>query len=504
MIVVAALGLSVVSYVIHVWSLLSFPYDIDPGEGFDVNGAVLILAGRALYGDPSSFPFFGLNYPPVYGGLLAPLVALLGPSVSVGRLVSVLAGVGIAIVVGLAARVPRPVPLAPLVAGLAFLTSAYAFHVTPLARVTSLMLFLGVAGLFCLERAAESPGSAWRRRRPGGAGRQGGNDFVVTTTRRARDVPLLLAGVALLVAGVYTKPVGLDAAAAGLVYLAVRRPPDWPLAIVAALSLLVGLHLTLEWGTAGRYGDAVFTANAYAWDGEQALGYWRNFLETHAPLLALGAAAAAGHVMSRWFTVWVFYLGSGLVTAATAGRWGAGESYFLPIVIACCVLGGRALAWSTTGSRRGELLVLGAFGLFVVSGGVGPWPLRNLVPAWDRGFQAHALGHDATPADWTAGDQIVAFAAAARGPVLSEAAGFVLAGGGEVVGNPMLLRGLSNHGLYDVGPLTDALRGHAIRRVILLGQWYPPEVLQVIGERYVQVGRVEVAGNVYLLYEPRE
>ncbi len=475
--VVGALLLSCLSFFIHAVSLLRFPFEIDPGEGFDVYGAVRLLAGGDLYGDPSRFPFFGLSYPPVYAGVLAPFVALFGPSMAVGRGVSLVAGLGTAVVIGFAARFPRRSLLASVVAGSAFLTSAYVFHVAPVARVTSLMLFFGVAGLFCLERAAES---------------------------RTRQLPLLLTGIGLLVAGVYTKPVGLDAAAAGLTYLAVRRPPGWLLGISAAVGLLAGIHLGLDWVTSGRYGNAVLVSNAYPWDGEQALGYSRNFLETHAPLIVLGIVGAAAHVMSRWFSVWVFYLAMGVVTAATAGRWGAGESYFLPIVIACCVLGGRVLAWSTLGGGRGHFLALGAFGLFALTAGVGPWPLRYLVPGWDRGFQAHALSQDAAPSDLASGQRVVQFISAAQGPVLSEAAGFVMAAGQTLVGNPMLIRGLATHGLYDQGPLIAALRGGTIRAVILLGQWYPPDVLQAIGEHYERTEQIEVARNVYLLYVPRQ
>ncbi|MSQ22947.1 MAG: hypothetical protein EXR58_00060 [Chloroflexi bacterium] len=471
----AAAFLAGVSYLEHAWALLRFPFEVDPGEGFDVNGAVVLLAGGELYGDSTRFPFFALNYPPVYPLLLAPLVAIWGPSVVVGRALSVAAGLAVALLIGLAVRMPRPNRLPALLAGLGFLASAYAVHVMPLARVTSLMLLFGVAGLLALERGVESRTSSQR---------------------------WMFIGVIFLIAGVYTKPVGLDAAVAGAAYLAWRRPPSWLFMLATGLVLGGGVHLGLNWSSAGRYFDSVYLANAFPWDFEQAFSYWRNFFETHGPLLILAAVGLIGHLLGRWPSVWLFYLAAGVATAATAGRWGAGESYFLPIIISCCVLGGRALAWGMPGALGGQIFGVSAFGLYVLTAGVGPWPLHNLIPGWDRGFQAQ-LSRNPTPADIPAGERIIAFVRGVSGPVLSEGAGYILAEGGTVIGNPMQIRGLYSHGLYDPGRLDQALTEHRIKGVILLGQWYPPETLGAIGDSYVQVDRVEVGLNTYLLLRPR-
>src|SRR5436190_21602499 len=96
------LVLCAVTYVRHAAALIAFPFDVDPGEGFDVNGAVELLAGRSLYADATQFPFFALNYPPLYPLVLAPLVAAFGPSLSVARILSVVAGLGTAVAIALA------------------------------------------------------------------------------------------------------------------------------------------------------------------------------------------------------------------------------------------------------------------------------------------------------------------------------------------------------------------------------------------------------------------
>jgi hypothetical protein len=476
MLTLGLLLLTLVSYMLHARALLAFPFEVDPGEGFDVNGALVLLQGGDLYGDATRFPFFALNYPPVYPLVLAPLVALFGPGIWVGRIISVVAGFGIGLVVTSAVSFPRAAFLPSVLAGLAFMASSYAFHVSPLARVTALMLFFGAAGLACLERGAEE-----RSARPG----------------------WIVAGLMLLLAGVYTKPVGLDAMAAGLAYLAFRRPAGWPVMIAGTVAVGLLIHGLLEVASGGRYSSAVFTSNAYQWELEQAVSFWRNFLETHWPLLLLGLAGVWAHLLSRWMSVWVVYLLAGGITALTAGRWGAGESYFLPIVIASCVLGGRALAWGLARDGRSYVVGVGALGLFGLTGSAGPWPLHDLVPAWDRGFQAHALSRAPEAADEAAGREITGFVGGLGGPVFTEAAGFVLGAGGQVTGNPMLIKGLHAHDLYPTGTLVEAMRTRVFKGVILLGQWYPPDVLQAIGANYDQVERVVVAGNTYLLYRPR-
>src|SRR5579864_4279420 len=108
------LGLNAVPLALHSWALLQFPYDLDPGEGIDVGAATVLLSGGQLYGDPTRYPFFGLNYPPVYQLAVAPFLIALGPSVIPGRVVSVAATVGLALLIFAGASLQLEVfPLSP-------------------------------------------------------------------------------------------------------------------------------------------------------------------------------------------------------------------------------------------------------------------------------------------------------------------------------------------------------------------------------------------------------
>jgi hypothetical protein len=295
--------------------------------------------------------------------------------------------------------------------------------------------------------------------------------------------------------------VALDAAAAGLVFLLARRPDGWARGLPAAVVLGIGLHVLLQVISGERYAEAVFTANAYPFDPEQLLSYGRNFLETHGLLLAVGLVGLVHELRRGAPSPWAFYLGAGLISAATSGRWGAGESYFFPLIIASCVLGARALGQLEPSVPHS--LGLAALAVYPLLAGPGPWPISALFPGRDRGFQAE-IGYNPGPDDLAAGRRILDFVAAAQGPVLSEAAGFAVVTRQPLVSSPMLLRGLAEHGAYDSRGLVAALRARQIDRVVLLGFWYPQPVLDAIDANYERVDQVVMNRQVYHLLRPRD
>ncbi len=550
---VSILGLTVVPLTQHAWVLLHFPFDLDPGEGLDVGAAAVLLSGSQLYGDPAQFPFFELNYPPLYALAVAPLLMPLGPSVIAGRVVSAASAMGVAaLILGATSSLSRTVfplsptlslrpgsgqalplsrtvfPLSPTLSlrpgsgqalprqrggslrgqevaapsldgklagalgALAFLASGYVLHVMPLARTTSLMVFLSVAGLFCLERASKA------RCDLRGAGQSG--QSTQGSTPAPRPSAWLAIGLIFLLAAVYTKPVALDAVEAGLGFLIVRRPVGWARGLVAAAVLGIGLHVLLQLQSNGRYADAVFTANVYAFGSQQLLSHARNFLETHGLLLAVGLSGLVFELRRGAPSPWSFYLGAGLITAATSGRWGAGESYFLPLIISSCVLGAGTIGKAELVSLPS--LAVAALAVYPFLAGPGPWPISALFPGRDRGFQAE-IASNPGPEDFAAGKQILDFVAAAGGEVLSEAAGFSVLAREPVVGSPMLIRGLAEHGLYDSSNLVAALRSGCIDGVVLLGFWYPQPVLDAIDAYYERVDQIEMNHDAYVLLRPR-
>src|SRR5204862_5156932 len=113
------------------------------------------------------------------------------------RLVSMLSALAAALVLGASAKRLAGSTLAGILAAGFFLASPYVFHTTPLARVNATALLLAVIGLWLVE---------------------------VPTRGR-----VVLASLAFL-AALFTKQTTIDAAVAGLVWLALRH---WRLALAA-------------------------------------------------------------------------------------------------------------------------------------------------------------------------------------------------------------------------------------------------------------------------------
>src|SRR6266540_1476904 len=78
---------------------MSFPWDFAPGEGAHIYFALRPVAGEPLYVSNDGFPYLYNVYPPLYHLLLAPLVALLGPHLVLGQLISLLSTLGFAALV---------------------------------------------------------------------------------------------------------------------------------------------------------------------------------------------------------------------------------------------------------------------------------------------------------------------------------------------------------------------------------------------------------------------
>src|SRR5439155_14381833 len=177
------------------------------------------------------------------------------------------------------------------------------------------------------------------------------------------------------------------------------------------------------------------------------------------------------------------------VMAVAAGKWGAGESYFLGTLAAACILAagpiGRLLegedpSWRRELERRWQQrrAALGALALrtpgFIRSSrarGLGRGssttryalatvlllqavvlahgPLSDVV-GWlpDRGFQAALLGSSPSERDQLAGEEIASVLRASALPVLAENPSVAMVAGKPIVGNATHLRNLQAAGLW--------------------------------------------------------
>ena len=99
--------------------------------------------------------------------------------------------------------------------------------------------------------------------------------------------------------------------------------------------------------------------------------------------------------------------------------------------------------------------------------------------------------------------RIAALIAQGETPAFSEDAGFNLFVGRDVVTNPTQLLNLYNNNAVDLAEMLDMLDRQTFDTVVLRAQFYPPPVLDVIGQRYLTTDLVQMNGFVYCVMRPR-
>ncbi|MDQ3808966.1 MAG: hypothetical protein M3336_01615 [Chloroflexota bacterium] len=465
----ALLLLYALIYMQFAAQLAAFPFDLDQGEGYDAWSAWLINLGQWPYTNNSEFPYYSSNYPPLWSYLVSIPMAWLGPGLAPARIVSSLASVLVAIVLGLAARRAVGSTMAGVLAGGFFLASPYVFHTTPLARVNSTALLAAVVGLSLVE-----------------------------TPTRARQMLACLAFAAAL----FTKQTTLDAVAAGVVFLALRnlRAGLVAGAVVGGIGAL-GLCVLLL-ATGGAFWLNSVSGNANPVDTQQLAFYLTNFGLLHCVLLAMAAAELLRGLRLRAVSAWMVYLLTAGLASLGVAKWGAGESYFLGFIAAACVLAAswaaRTFASSAAHTRVAVAAALLLQALLLSHGSVSD--AVKWLP--DRGPQRAFLGRAPAPADRLAGEELTEAIRQHPGPALVEDPSFAVAAGRGVVGNATHLRNLYQAGLWDPTPLVDDLDGHRYAIVVLNAQLYPEPVLAAIGRSYFLERTVRVNGATYHVFLP--
>ncbi len=512
-----------VIYTLYAGALFQFPFDYDQGEGFELVDTLLFSRGEWPYRSNDVYPFYSSNYPPVFHLVVVPLVWLFGPQYWTGRLVSYLGTLITAAAIGYAVqRESRRWWLAGL-SGLAFLASNYVYHVGPLFRQHMFMVMLEMLAVVWLSQ------------------------IVAREERDGRSYPKALAGVmfVLLLAG-YTKQLAYATVIAVFGFLFLRRPAravKWaiPFGLTTAL-IFVGLN----WATDGQWFIATITANVNEFVPGQAWGLYQQWFRLHIVLTSVALVYALYQLYAERLSAYSVWFVVAAINSVTAGKWGAGESYFTTAIAASCILTGLALGrvlqrvenqpWKRPGMRQvTHWLVLSVIPiLFLVQANQvyhlpthTPW-LRALAMAlgkptetWiapqtscsaPRPPQAVAyvdaigptlLGRPPAPQDRAAGLEIVSLLAQGETPAFSEEAGFNLYLGRTVVTNPTQLLNLYHNDQVDLSAMLQMLEEQAFDAVVFRAQFYPPPVLDAIGQRYTTTHLVEMNGFVYCILQPR-
>jgi len=510
-------------YVIYAVELFRFPFDYDQGEGFELMDTVYFSRGEWPYRDNDTYPFYSSNYPPLFHVVIVPLVWLFGPQYWTGRLVSFLGTLVTAAAIGYAVQRTGRRPWLSVLSGLAFLASNYVYHVGPLFRQHMFMVMFETLAVVLLAVTIEREEADGRHRNRG-----------------------MLGVMALLLAAGYTKQLAYATVVAVFIFLFLRGPKRailWGVPFAAVTGLIfLGINVATE----GQWMLNTVTANLNPFIPGQAEGLFRQWFSLHTLIIVVAAVYALYQLYATRLSIYAVWFVVATVNSVTAGKWGAGESYFATAIAAACILSGLAFnhlldasrhrQWATPRSARLAAVLLPALiGLLYLWQANRLFHMPTHTPALAAVAQAlgkptevmiapqtscsaprpaeaipyvdaagvSLLGRPPNAADTLAGRRIAALVAQGDTAAFSEDAGFNLYIGRDVVTNPTQLLNLYNNGAVDLTEMLAMLDAQAFDTIVLRAQFYPGPVLDVIGQRYETTELIQMNGFVYCVMRPR-
>lgn len=515
-----------VVYNLYAVALFRFPFDYDQGEGFELMDTVLFSQGEWPYRDNDSYPFYSSNYPPLFHVVTVPLVWAFGPQYWTGRLVSYLGTLLTALAIGYAVQKAGKRWWLSVLAGLAFLASNYVYHVGPLFRQHMFMVMFETVAVVYLARTVakeEADGRFYNKR--------------------------LLVVMLLLLAAGYTKQLAYATVAAVFIFLFLRQPKRaiaWAVPFAAVTGLI---FLWINVATDGYWFLNTVTANINPFVPGQAEGLFRQWFRLHTVLTVTAVLFAIYQLYFDRLSLYTIWFVVAVVNSVTAGKWGAGESYFATAIAASCILTGlafnRLLTWSQQSDAQSPISSLQSpkthFALMMaipilflfqanqmfhmpthtptlaaIAAALGrptevmiapqtscsapraPEPIPYIDSAG-----VSLLGRLPTAVDTAAGIEITDHILQGETAAFSEDAGFNFRAGRDIVTNPTQLLNLYNNNEVDLTEMLAMLNDQAFDTIVLRAQFYPPPVLDAIGQQYETTDLVQMNGFVYCIMRPR-
>jgi hypothetical protein len=514
--ILAFIGYLVV-YVIYAFSLFQFPFDYDQGEGFELVDTIMFSQGKWPYQDNNTYPFYSSNYPPVFHLVVVPLVWLFGPQYWTGRLISFVGTLIAASVIGYAVHREGKRWWLSIWAGLAFLASNYIYHVGPLFRQHMFMVMFEILAVVLLTTVVD------REEESGKINNRG----------------LLAVMILLLLAG-YTKQLAYATVASVFIFLFLRqtrRAFIWAVGFAAATILIFFL---MDLSTGGQWLVNTVTANVNPFIPGQSIGLLRQWFNLHTIILLAAGLLAFYQLYFERLSAYAIWFAVAAVNGLTAGKWGAGESYYATAIAAGCILAGLAIDRILNRSERlgkrwyafsiiviAVLLLIQANKVFhlpthtpflqSVAQSLGK-PIATDVPPqtscsadlppeqipYIDSAGVGLIGRPPNSQDEYAGIAISNLVSMGNTAAFSEEAGFNIYSDNDVVTNPTQLLNLYNNGQVDLTEMLAMLEGQKFDTVIFRAQFYPPPVLEVIGRQYETTDLVQMNGFVYCILRPRE
>jgi hypothetical protein len=530
-------------YVVYAVNLIQFPFDYDQGEGFELVDTIMFSQGQFPYRDTNVYPFYSSNYPPLFHVIAAPFVWVFGPAYWYGRLLGFIGTLICAWAIGYAVYRDGRHKWIAVLSGLAFLASNTVYHIGPLFRQHMTMVMFETLAVVVIAHANE----------------------ITDTTKRRRHLALAFA---LVIAAGYTKQLAYATAIAVGIFMFIRQPRRAVVWGFGAAVVGVAIFLWIDWATGGQWWLQTIKANINDFIPDQTIGLFRLWFSLHGFLLVPAALYVVYELYFSRLSIYSLWFIVATINSVSAGKWGAGDSYFATAIAALCILSGLfaskclrgewtfpqnyitrlinpilnpspstgkdlkdtdapksgVRAWrampllQTTALIVIPLLYIGygravlhmptdgaVFSTVAQVFNIQPNALNNFYDSAGRIAGGYAdIGHLTTQADIEAGWRIVEMLRSTDLPVLSEEAAFNLLADKDVVTNPTQLLNLANNGLFDETALVQMINEQAFGFLVLRAQFYPGAVLEAIGQHYTHSEYVEMNGFQYIIMIPSE
>jgi hypothetical protein len=359
------------------------------------------------------------------------------------------------------------------------------------------------------------------------------------STGKVNNRGLLIVMIFLLLAG-YTKQLAYATVGAAFVFLFLRQKRRAVIWAIAFAAVTAAVFLLINVATDGHWLTNTVTANINPFIPGQGIGLFRQWFELHIVLTIVAVLLTLYQLYFERLSAYAVWFAFAAANGVTAGKWGAGESYFATAIAASCILTGLAFGrFVDFGQARGRVLgllsvslvgvlfLLQADRLFhmpthtpflsAIAEALGKPSETHIAPQTSCSEPRPAvavpyvdsagvglLGRPPTKADTEAGALIASQVEQGNTPAFSEEAGFNFYVDRDVITNPTQLLNLYNNNQVDLTEMLSMLDEQVFDTVIFRAQFYPPPVLEMIGDRYETVDLVEMNGFVYCLLAPKE
>ena len=499
LVLLAALGWNVFAFASYALDAISYPYELDYGEG-TVWRQMAALASSEMYSDFNAYPYLVFHYTPIYHGVTFLTSEVLGNPLATGRIVSLLASLGYAALIGfvvhqaVAPETPRWTRMAgSLGAPLVLFTFMPVFSWAPLMHVDMLALFFEMAGIA----------------------------LFLLSLKRPR---LFYVAAIVFVLAVYTKQSFISGAFACFAVSLALRPGLTIRALALAVVLGGGVLIGFSIATGGEFTRHIFqyNINRVQWVNVSVLV---RFLDRHFIMLVIagvgvllvairfGARQTAKGPRALRVTVRdqpdaaarltaLIYLSVTAFLTLGILKSGASINYLIPLAGACTIMFGlftvELLSITTAGNVRSKVMA----------------SVVCLMSVWQVYANSAYWEHLPSPERQRAAQQVVDKIRHLSGPIWSEEMTLTMLAGKNAIAESAIVTDLAIQGVWDQGPFLDLFRTRTFDVVVIksLQQFerlahgqqehptrFTPELRAAIADSYPVV---EAIGEYRLYYPP--